>query len=70
MKPGSRVCVVGMGYIGLPTASMFATNGYKVHGVDVNPFVVKTLMEGKIHIEEPGLSTIVKAAITSKKFNR
>ncbi|MBN1872885.1 MAG: nucleotide sugar dehydrogenase [Anaerolineae bacterium] len=61
----SDVCVVGLGYIGLPTASMFATHGLDVVGVDVNQAVVATLNGGDIHIEEPGLKTVVQAAIRS-----
>jgi len=60
-----KVCVLGLGYIGLPTASMFATHGLEVVGVDVNQAVVKTLNGGEIHIEEPGLKTVVQAAIKS-----
>lgn len=60
-----RVCVLGLGYIGLPTASMFATHGVKVLGVDVNQDVIDMLRDGNIHIEEPGLKTIVKSAIGS-----
>jgi UDP-N-acetyl-D-mannosaminuronic acid dehydrogenase len=59
------VCVLGLGYIGLPTASMFATNGHKVLGVDINASILDTLRSGKLHIEEPGLSTVVKAALGS-----
>ena len=57
-----KVCVLGLGYIGLPTASVLATNGYEVLGVDVSDHVVKTVNEGRIHIEEPGLQTVVRAA--------
>lgn len=60
-----KICVLGLGYIGLPTATMFATNGFKVIAVDVKPNVVKTVNQGKVHIEEPGLKTLVKAAINS-----
>ncbi len=60
-----RVCVLGLGYIGLPTASVLATNGFEVLGVDVEQRVVDTINSGNIHIEEPGLHTIVKAAIGS-----
>lgn len=60
-----KICVLGLGYIGLPTASTFATNGPKVLGVDVNPQVVRTLQNGGIHIHEPGLRTVVEAAIKS-----
>ncbi len=61
----NKICVMGLGYIGLPTASTFATYGIKVVGVDVNPRVVETLGRGEIHIHEPGLRTVVEAAIKS-----
>jgi UDP-N-acetyl-D-mannosaminuronic acid dehydrogenase len=57
-----KICVIGLGYIGLPTASTFATHGLKVHGVDVNPKVIETLRRGAIHIHEPGLHDVVEAA--------
>ncbi len=60
-----RICVLGLGYIGLPTASTFATHGLQVTGVDVNPHVVETLREGNLHIQEPGLRTLVQAAVRS-----
>jgi len=60
-----RICVLGLGYIGLPTASTFATQGLQVVGVDVNPQVVNTLRNGGLHIHEPGLRTLVKAALVS-----
>jgi UDP-N-acetyl-D-mannosaminuronic acid dehydrogenase len=63
-----RVCVLGLGYIGLPTASTFATHGLQVIGVDVNPHVVETLREGKLHIQEPGLLTLVQEALRSGKL--
>src|SRR3989338_4877918 len=66
-KP-KTICVVGLGYIGLPTACMFATHGFQVHGVDINPRVINTLKEGLVHIEEPGLATVVKAAVSSKNL--
>ena len=58
-----KICVLGLGYIGLPTASTFATNGLKVVGVDTNPQVVDTLRNGGLHIHEPGLRTLVQAAL-------
>ncbi len=64
-----KICVIGLGYIGLPTASMFATHGHDVYGVDINPHVIQTLSQGKIHIEEPGLDTVVKAAISSQRLH-
>jgi UDP-N-acetyl-D-mannosaminuronic acid dehydrogenase len=60
-----KLCVLGLGYIGLPTASTFATNGMQVVGVDVNPLIVETLSEGNLHIHEPGLRTLVQAALRS-----
>lgn len=60
-----NICVVGLGYIGLPTASLLATKGYKVHGVDVSPKVVETINRGNIHIVEPGLDILVKSAVQS-----
>ena len=63
-----KICVMGLGYIGLPTASTFATHGIQVIGVDINQRVLKTLNNGGIHIHEPGLRTIVEAAIKSGKL--
>ena len=60
-----KLCVLGLGYIGLPTASLFATNGLEVIGVDVSEHIVNTINRGEIHIEEPGLNTVVKAAVNS-----
>lgn len=60
-----KICVVGLGYIGLPTSSMFATHGYQVYGVDVNKKVVDALNEGKVVIEEPYLDIMVQAAVRS-----
>lgn len=59
------VCVLGLGYIGLPTASTLATNGFTVVGVDTNESIVGAIDLGLIHIEEPGLNTMVKAAVKS-----
>lgn len=59
------ICVIGLGYIGLPTASTFASHGIKVIGVDVNPEIVQTLRSGAVHIYEPGLRDLEKAAIES-----
>lgn len=59
------VCVIGLGYIGLPTAAMFASRKLNVVGVDLNPYVVETINQGEIHIVEPGLDTLVNAAIAA-----
>lgn len=63
-----NICVFGLGYIGLPTAAMFAHHGANVVGVDVNPHAVETINQGKIHIVEPGLEAIVKQAVDNKKL--
>ncbi len=60
-----KICFIGLGYIGLPTASTFAMHGLKVLGVDINPNVVNTLNKGEIHIHEPGLRDVVTQAIQS-----
>ena len=60
-----RVCVVGLGYIGLPTAALLANSGYKVLGVDISRDVVDIINKGQIHIVEPGLEEFVKKAVDS-----
>ncbi len=60
-----KICVLGLGYIGLPTASTFATHGLSVVGVDVNRRVVDVLRDGQVHIQEPGLRDLVQAAFQS-----
>jgi len=62
------LCVLGLGYIGLPTASTFATHGIKVIGVDTNTRIVDSLNNGQVHIFEPGLRTLVQAAVGSKNL--
>lgn len=57
------LCVVGLGYIGLPTAAICAGKGMKVLGVDIKPEVVEIVKAGKIHLEEPGLEAAVSAAV-------
>ena len=61
----NSICVLGLGYIGLPTASTFAAHGLKVLGVDVNPEIVKTLRGGAVHIHEPGLRDTYQSALAS-----
>ncbi|WP_335904150.1 UDP-N-acetyl-D-mannosamine dehydrogenase [Shewanella algae] len=58
------ISVIGLGYIGLPTAAMFASRKKKVIGVDVNQHAVDTINQGKIHIVEPDLDIIVHSAVT------
>lgn len=59
----NTISVVGLGYIGLPTAAMFASKEKKVIGVDVNQHAVDTINAGKIHIVEPELDVMVKKAV-------
>lgn len=64
-KEIEKICIVGLGYIGLPTAALLANNGYKVHGVDVKENVVNTINKGEIHIVEPDLDKYVKTAVNN-----
>ncbi|MFM8423538.1 MAG: NAD(P)-binding domain-containing protein, partial [Chloroflexota bacterium] len=64
----NKICVIGLGYIGLPTASTFAMNGVDVLGVDISPTIIETLNRGEIHIHEPGLPDIFANAVKSGKF--
>ena len=64
-----KICILGLGYIGLPTASTFASKGVKVLGVDVDAQVVETLRSGKLHIHEPGLREMYKSALESGNFS-
>lgn len=58
-----KLCICGLGYIGLPTAAMFASNGVSVSGVEVNQHAIDMINQGKIHIVEPGLGEVVKKAV-------
>lgn len=60
----NTISVIGLGYIGLPTAAMFASRGVKVIGVDISQHAVDTINAGKIHIVEPELDMLVHAAVT------
>jgi UDP-N-acetyl-D-mannosaminuronic acid dehydrogenase len=60
----STVSMIGLGYIGLPTAAMFAARKTKVIGVDINQHAVDTINQGRIHIVEPELDMIVRSAVT------
>ena len=65
LKNKQKIVVMGLGYIGLPTASMLATKGHEVLGVDINEEAVKTINSGKIHIVEPDLDILVRSAVNS-----
>lgn len=58
-----EVCIIGLGYIGLPTAAMFATHGVKVKGVDIKQKICDTINDGYIHIKEPYLADLIKQSV-------
>ena len=58
-----KICVIGLGYIGLPTAAMFASAGASVVGVDHNPRIIEAINQGKVLIEEEGLEELVRQGI-------
>ena len=60
----NKISVVGLGYIGLPTAAVFAARKKHVIGIDVNQHAVDTINRGEIHIVEPELDMVVHAAVT------
>lgn len=68
MSRFSRICVVGMGYIGLPTAAVFAENGIDVIGVDVNPKAVDSINRGEPHIVEPELDVLLRKVVHNGKL--
>lgn len=66
MKQDTVISVIGLGYIGLPTAATLANTGLRVIGVDVREDVVNTIRQGDIHISEQGLDILVRAAVQRK----
>lgn len=68
MQQNKKICVLGLGYIGLPTAALLANTGYHVHGVDVNQQTVDVINQGKIHIIEPDLDNFVYSAVASGRL--
>ena len=64
-----RICVIGLGYIGLPTAGILASSGYQVLGVDVNKNIVDLINKGEIHIYEPGLKELIYEAVKQNKLS-
>lgn len=67
-KQEQKIVVMGLGYIGLPTASLLATKGYKVVGVDINAKAIDIINQGSIHIVEPDLDILVKTAVGSSNL--
>ncbi|GAB2691639.1 UDP-N-acetyl-D-mannosamine dehydrogenase [Aliiglaciecola sp. 3_MG-2023] len=64
----AKVSVIGLGYIGLPTAAVIASRGVEVIGIDVSEKAVDTINQGKVHIVEPDLDMVVQAAVTMGKL--
>jgi UDP-N-acetyl-D-mannosaminuronic acid dehydrogenase len=60
-----KVQIIGLGYIGLPTAAIIAQRGIDVQGVDINLSVIETIKRGDIHINEPGIGTRVKQSVNA-----
>ena len=69
MQKFKHICVIGLGYIGLPTAATFAAHGVKVTGVDVNPRAVDLINQGKVHIVEPDLDALVRDVVAQQKLS-
>ena len=63
-----KICVVGLGYIGLPTAAVLSSRGYDVHGFEVNPKAVEIINSGRAHVVEPDLDILVRAAVQTGKL--
>lgn len=63
-----KISVFGLGYIGLPTAAMFASHGVKTVGVDINPDIINKINKGEIHIVEPDLDLAVQKAVASSNL--
>ena len=68
MHSFARIAVIGLGYIGLPTAAVFAENGVEVVGVDVNPRVVASINQGQPHFGEPNLDALVRRVVEGGKL--
>jgi UDP-N-acetyl-D-mannosaminuronic acid dehydrogenase len=64
----TSVCVVGLGYIGLPTAAVLASRGYRVHGVEVDARAAEIINSGRAHIIEPDLDILVRAAVETRRL--
>lgn len=61
-----KICILGLGYIGLPTAAILTRAGFNVLGVDTNDSVVNIIKKGEIHIKENGLKDLISRAVSKK----
>jgi UDP-N-acetyl-D-mannosaminuronic acid dehydrogenase len=68
-RPFEKICVLGLGYVGLPTAAVFASRGLAVTGVDVNEQTIQLINQGKVHIVEPDLDILVTGAVAIGKLS-
>lgn len=64
----TKICVIGLGYIGLPTAVIFALHGAEVLGVDINPRVVESIRQGKMHFIEPDMDAVLAQVVLNKQL--
>ncbi len=64
MSEFKKVCILGLGYIGLPTVALLAKNNIKIHGVDINENIVNKINAGEIHIIEPGLAEMLQEGLS------
>ena len=64
MEFTNKICIVGLGYVGLPTAIVFASRGFSVIGVDVNGRKVEAVNSGRCYIREPGLDDLLRDAVS------
>lgn len=67
-EPRKRICILGLGYIGLPTAAVLASRGYTIHGVEIDPYAAETINAGRAHIVEPDLDILVRAAVDTGRL--
>ena len=63
-----KICVVGLGYVGLPASCVLAQAGHKVLGVDVHAEVVECLNQGRVHFDEPGIADLLREVLEQKRF--
>ncbi|MEM3688181.1 nucleotide sugar dehydrogenase [Saccharolobus sp.] len=63
-----NMCVIGLGYVGLPTATIFANSGFRIIGVDINEFKVSMITRGKPYIKEPGLDNLFRKAVSEGRL--
>jgi UDP-N-acetyl-D-mannosaminuronic acid dehydrogenase len=68
LQTSKSVCVIGLGYVGLPLALVIASSGYKVYGFDIDKQLVQNINLGKVHTNEPGLDHLLNKTLTNKSF--